>query len=43
MLITEGNLSHVQTIFDEDSKARVFCNIVEGAEKINGELVVYKP
>jgi len=43
MLMKEGNLSHVQTMFVEDSKAGVSCNVVEEAEKINGEPVVYNP
>jgi len=38
----EGNLSHAQTMFVEDSKAGVSCNVVEEAEKINGEPMVYK-
>jgi len=42
MLIKEGNLSHAHTLFVEDSKAGISCNVVEEAEKINGEAVVYK-
>jgi len=42
MLMKEGNLSHAQTMFVEDFKAGVSCNVVEEAEKINGEAVVYK-
>jgi len=42
MVIKEGNLSYTQTIFVEDSKAGISCNVVEEAEKINGEPVVYK-
>jgi len=38
----EGNLSHTQTMFVEDSKAGVSYNVVEEVEKINGEPVVYK-
>jgi len=38
----EGNLFHTQTMFVEESKAGVSCNLVEEAEKINGEPVVYK-
>jgi len=38
----EGNLSHVQTNFVEDSKVGISCNVVEEAEKINGEPVVFK-
>ena len=42
MLMKERNLFHVQTMFVEDSNAGVSCNVVEEAEKINGEPVVYK-
>ena len=42
MLMKEGNLSHAQTMFVEDSKAGVSCNVVEDASKINGEAVIYK-
>jgi len=42
MLMKEGNLSHAQTMFVEDSKAGVSCNVVEEAEKINREALVYK-
>jgi len=38
----EGNLSHIQTMFVEDSKAGVSCNVVKEAKKINRELVVYE-
>ena len=38
----ERNLSHAQTMFVEDSKAGVSCNVVEEPEKINGQPVVYK-
>jgi len=38
----EGNLSYAQTMFVEDSKVGVSCNVVEEAEKINREPVVYK-
>jgi len=36
------NLSHAQTMFVEDYKAGVSFNVVEEAEKINREPVVYK-
>ena len=42
MLMREGNLSHAQTMFVEDSKAGVSCNVVTEAKKINAEPVVYK-
>jgi len=42
MLMIEANLSHAQTMFVVDSKAGVSCNVVEEAEKINGEPVVCK-
>jgi len=42
MLMKEGNLSHAQTMFFEDSKAGVSCNVGEEAEKINRVPVVYK-